>query len=63
MSAGCVLCVVDGVCVCTGSVLWADDGAAGSVLVWADTKPTVPTIVAAAMAEIRVLEAFILELL
>lgn len=39
---------------------WASP-AEGVVLVCADTKPTVPTIVAAAMAEIRVLEAFIVE--
>ena len=47
--------VVDGVVVDGAVVL--------SLLVCAETKPTVPTIVAAVIAAVRILEAFMVELL
>jgi hypothetical protein len=56
LSAGAA--VVEGCCI--GCCISCDGAAgAGSVVVCADTKPTVPTMVAAAMAAVRVLEAFI----
>jgi hypothetical protein len=58
---GCVSCdMVEGVVV--GWVLCVA-GVAGSVVVWADTYPTVPTITAAARAVIKFLEAFMVKLL
>jgi len=61
----CMLPCGGGVCVVViGSVLLLVAGAAElSLLVWADTKPTVPTIVAAVIAATRILEALIVELL
>ena len=59
----CMFGVVDGVGVFIIDPLPCPELFDGVVLVWAETKPTVPTIVAAAMAEIRVLEAFIVNLL
>ena len=59
----CMFGLVDGVGVFIIDPLPCPELFDGVVLVWAETKPTVPTIVAAAMAEIRVLEAFIVNLL
>jgi hypothetical protein len=45
------------------SVLGVVAGAAGVVVVCAKAKPTLPTMAAAATSEVRVLDAFILDLL
>ncbi|MBC7957708.1 MAG: hypothetical protein H7Y33_17800 [Cytophagales bacterium] len=48
---------------CDGTVVLGVAGGGFSGVVWAYAKPTAPTMVAAATAEVRVLEIFIVNLL